>query len=761
MTALAFTPSIAIAGFGDPATGKPYRIRYASTDTVSSSVSPALILTAWPESVGDRIDFGELQRSVSTFAFECDAKRSSIGAALLSFLFQAQPQPWGGLLEDISDTDTAIKVVKILGETAPSPGTSIYFEREVMVLDSISWNASGWYDCTVDRGQFGTEAEPHMAGDVDDRYVYSRNPIADSREVWVYDLDVDAGTEQLVWSGMLEQPVRSVGNLRLNAIDALGGVRGTQLGRGRLSFPGAVLREDEHEQLWIDTAGQAIIPPGMVMPDNRRIVVSDGDVVLTTAVRPPTSERGDRVSLAFGSSGYVRTAEAFLTERKTGELTLSECLIAGDDGHPYEDWCMVRDENDELSCHPVDIVLNILTSTGKATWDYSGSHTVGPNGDFDWLPRHWGLGIPSAQVDSDSFLELRDSFLFSELRCPGFIVHEELVDAAEIIKRLLQPLMAFLTIDSEGRFALRSLLDIGQASALSIGDTDLAEPPIEQPWSAHELYSRAIINVGRRGLDTNPLFISMETGLGDIEQNRYPKGRSPLTVECPDYADPESATVPVANIIALRRVNRLRQSMVVGRLPPYVLRLKPMATRLVSGDIIEATLTSQVGPDGTWGIVAHKCLVVSAEMDTRNRTQLVTVVDLSPVYRADKRVAPSWRIYSVTSNTQFVVEASRFSAADRSEWVDGNTYELWSVAGVLRSTDGAATGSINAVTGLVTLTAAWTASGSPVTPAAGDVVRIARYDGGPAIGDWLDQAYVADSDAELGTSGDDPHRWGW
>jgi len=758
MTAIPLTCSIALAGWGSAVDGLPYRLRAKARNTVSDSVVPAAILMSWPDSVGDEIGFKDISRAVASFAFSCSGLHSAAGLSLLEFLYQASPAPWGALWAWCTAAATTVYVSPILGETVPVAPFALYLEREVMLCTHIAVHYTGdYYVLTVDRGVFGSEASAHTALETSDRYVYAKNPIVESREVTVYDLDVDADTEAVFWTGLLEQPALRGGELRLSALDQLGLLRGVRLGRDRMTWPGAVV---SREAPW----PVAIRPPtraaarGALLADAQHIVVSDGESVYLAAVKPYLS--GGGVYDLGQIPGSV--AEAYGTTRKLGPVTLRECLVAGDAGHLYEAWCTVRDDAGDLSCHPLDIVACILQSSGTATWPYGGSHAPGDAGDWDWLGRTWGLGITDARLDWAAIHALRELGLYRDLRCPSFIVAApELPSVADLLQRLLAPLMCFPAMTPGGKLTIRSLLDYQGAADLTITDASLTGPAQaeEQPYSIGELFSTVALKLGRRGLTDEATRTIYDTGHAEAEENRYPLGRDIAELDCGDYGDPVTGDVALSQADALRRLNRLRYLLLCSRLPVYVARLRPVA-RVTSGCTVDATLSAVVGPDGAWGITAHRCVVIGAEMASETRVQTLRLLDLYPLMRATHYVAPSWLVAAVTSYTVFDVAPYQYSSGDVARWVTDAHYDLWSAAGVLRSTDGAVTGHATGGVG-IELDAEWYAGGVKVTPAPGDVVRIASYDVAKSFGEWLTAAYIADAKAELGADSDAAHRWGW
>jgi hypothetical protein len=763
MTAISLTVSLAIAGWGDPTTGLPYRLRAKSRSTVGGTVVPAAILESWPDSVGDQVGFGDLSKTVASMGFAVGGLHSAAGLSLLRFLYQAAPPPWGALITDVTKVATSIHVARILGEVLPVAPCVLYLEREVLLCSNIALHYSGtYYVCTVTRGAFGSSASTHSSRELADRYIYDRNPIADSREVVLYDLDVDDDTETVVWTGLLEQPNRAGGTVQLSALAELGMLQGVRLGRDRAVWAAADVSREYPLNVSVDTNHCRARMRSSLAPDGRYVVASDGEAVYRGMLHPALDSGSPGALLKFAEGDLDPAFESFGTKRKLGRVTLRECLIAGDAGHPYEDWCAVRNDTGQLSCHPLDIAACILESSGTATWDNGDGHQVGDAGVWDWLGKCWGIGLTSFRMDWAGIRTLRGLGIYRDLRCPSFIIGAaaESPTLAEVLQRLLAPLLCFTAMTADGKVTIKSLLDYRGAADLVITDASLAGPAQAdpQPFSIGELYSSVALKLGRVGLGeaTKTVF---DTGGEDTESNRYPLGRDVAELDCGDYGDPETGVVPERQEVALQRLNRLRYLLLTSRLPVYVVRLRGIYARLPSGSTLDVTLTNVVGPDGEWGIANHRCVVIGSELATETRVQTLRLLDLYPLQRASTVVCPSWRVKGATDYTELEVEADEFSADDVANWVNDAHYDLWSSAGVLLSDDprtGMAAGGTDIV-----MDESWYSGGLKLMPAAGMVIRLASYDVVKSYGEWPDATYIADVNAELGTAEDPAHRWGW
>ena len=770
------TLSIAIAGFGDPTTGLPYRIRALASGDVGSTVIATRILAEHPSEVASSALPREGWARQSSFSFSCRGlDRDPYGAALLSFLYQADPEPVATLAADLSDSATTVNVTTELLRSYPATPFTVYVGREAIVVGVVTGTPAF---ASMQRGAFGTVAAAHGSSAFDDRAIYTVNPIVVSREVLVYELDIDADTETLVWRGMLDPP-EGLGNglasVQCTARDAFAMLADAEIGYDRVRFTGAIAKSQVGEMFPVDPGGVYVkAPPYAVwrprpfardslnrirvpmMVDGTAVLALAGAAVSSSSVsNPPLLTSWSTIeSAANASAGYTPMHRTSIESQDKKSVSFREVLLADPD-NPYS---LVRDASGAVSGHPFDIVLNLILSTGSATWDtYAGGHTVGDNGDYDWLPACWGRAVPEAFVDVAGIELLRDSFHFKDLDASNFIIgHEdENPTVKEIITRLLHPLFVFPGVTDTGKITLYSLLPT-QSSVATITPADLAQRSAEQPWSSFERIARAIVQVGRTYPGDKYRRTIEDTEFVGITQNRYPFGVRPLDIMADHYGAPGG--VGTGTIDALSTLNYLRWRACNARLSEYILYLLPTFDRIPGGSLVTVTYPALVGDDGERGSVVDRvCLVLEARHHPRTFVQTLRVLDLYPLTRADKVTAPAWEISAVTSNTRFTVSDTRYTGGDRALWLPTARYLLFDRTGALRSTDGYATSS-GIVAGAVTLAGAWAASGSPLTPAVGDIVRIASYNNALQ---WTDKAYIGDSNAQLGSANDDAHRWGW
>lgn len=790
------TDSWGLAGWGDPDTGKPYRIRVAHGGDVSGEVRPAAILARdeggepqWPDSISTRLDIvGSWIESSSYSIKVVGLDTHEAGIALREYLWQSHPLPVAMLTADITAAATGMTVEEMPGESLPATPFNMYIGREVMRCTG-KLGGSGSYVLTVERGMYGTTATAHGSSAYDDAEIFTQNPICEGREVTVYEYDPSDDTEDTVlWRGILETPeiVDDALAMQLTARDSWAYLSERMLGEGRLELEGRMVNVRETPApLTILTDTLATVVQTSVGPfaDGEYVVLTDGEAVASVRVAATAFSAGTGPqSISWYTVGDDTNVPLMGTEPEaisasealSADLArLREVLIAD----PLSDYSLVRDSGGTRSAHPLDVLRCIWCSTGTATWAVGGSHTIGDNDDgsgsgYDWLPAHWGAGIPHDLIAHDALDALKAHPMYSQLACENLLLgadDDSLPDLPEVTRRLLQPAFLVPAYDSQMRFSVIGLHDPGpEAVTATITQADimadaegLGGPPIavrDQPWSTLQRYRRVRVDACRRGASGDHAATLLDTDIDERVRNRQPWGAPTLDVDAGDYGDPRTHRLSPSQRDALIDIGALRLAVLRDRLPEYVLTVAPWVTHLPAGSTISLTCRVLVGADAARGVTAHRCLVLESERSPSTRCQRLRVLDLYPLTRASQVVAPSWRVDSVTSTTVFTVEQTRYTDDDWATWradIDFAVH-LYDRTGALRSTDGPSQGSISS--GTVTLDDPWYASGSPITPAAGDVVEVADYD---EVSDWPELAWIAGSDATLGAAQDDPARWGY
>ncbi len=767
------TVSIALAGYGQASTGLPYRIRAAATNDVGGTVTPAPLLADWPENVLSEIDIVECWVRQSTLSFVVTGLDThEQGRELLSWSWQARPEPVGWNASAINAGDLVIYVYLRAGFSFPAPPFNAYLERECLWVTNVTpppvWFPWMPYTLDVQRGMYGTSDVAHASAESADREVFLVNPIVFSREMWVYELDTLLGTEACVWRGYMEQPemVSGLAACRFSARDAWA-CTDRKLGGARLRTTGKFYTTRSEDQQGSDSPYCTIMTspnfvtwtPPLLFGEYMPLVCRD--TVLLGRIRrvgPQGKEpqqwdhRPTSATLAYGDRVPMLGTEWPPNGHETTQV--AECFVTDADDGTGETIAvsLCKDEGGNPSDHPLDVLLCILTSTGTATTP-GGIHLAGYNGGWDWLAKHWGAGIPVDFVDTAAIVALRDS-RFLGVRMRNGLIADEDPPLPDIIRKILQPLFLLPAISSEGKLTLIDPRPQGTSAATPIAWTDVAEVVANQPWAEWEQKASVVVNLARRGLGDKFGQILEDRDIIGSRFNRYPSGAQTLTIDGGWYGHPVNHLVDVKTYQVIRKQNRFRWDLLVSRLPVYTLVLLP-GLDVAVGEHVSLTYPALIGDEGERGVTAHECLVLRVVRDWRTRVQTVALLDLYPLTRAEPVVAPSWRVAAVVDATHFTVAAAEFTANDPAQWVNGRRVDLWTAAGV-KVSDTFRSGNI--VGANVTLGAAWTSGGIPRIPIVGEVVRIATYDNRAL---WDGKAYIADSNAQLGAANDAAHRWSY
>ena len=761
MTNFALDVDITIEGFADPATGS-YRLRSALRYVDSGTA--AVILRGIPDftTAFDPIGGWSTQSSI---AICCGDLESTAGSALVSYLFQARTDPIATLDSDYAAGSTSASANLRPGQSWPSTPFLLYIGRECWKVSTVTGSANP-YTLTLSAGFGGTDEADHSSAAYADRHLYTTNQIVTGRKVTLSIVRGIPSKNFLYqrWTGQLEPDPTidaRLSTLNLSARGILVRASDRTLGRGRLRAygrvgyigagpgSGALVRARATELDYTPIRAEGTRVP---------IVSSDGAIIAPWVYSSEAVGYGGTSEWVFGppgsgSGGFTRgytpllgsTIQSPLSEAEPGEI--KEVLLA-DAGENSPSYSLVRDESGVRSDHPFDILLNIWTSTGTATYS-----TVGDNGSYDWLPAHWGAAIPVADIDVSGIEDLRNSRPFKGLRARSFLVGhgDSLPTLKEITVSLLQPILCAPAQSSEGKLTIKSVAP-GAAATHTLTDANLVIPTESQPWGGFERAAKITMNCARIGASSDYARRILDRGFAKVIQNRYPIGVPELEIDAGHYGFGPFGSGDTHRILSEQ--GALRWSLTVDRLPFYEATVRITYDDFYSvGEIVTVTHRAVIGDAGTRGVSSHTCCVISVHTDIGKMRQSLTLVDLYPLHKSSHKVAPSWRIATVTDDTHFTISPNEFTSDDTATWVDNATVTLWDRTGLRRDTSGSA----GVISGsAVTLTTAWT-NKTAVTPDPGDLVRIGTY-GSSSY--WGDYAYVADTAATLG-SGDPPHRWNW
>lgn len=747
-------------------------------------------LAAWPRAI--RTELAPLDGRVSQATIDLavtgvDQSDSAtlgvrIGKTLLEFLWGVGRRKVGRLLADVAAGDPSINIQVLPGAATPAAGDILYLGRQVLY---VSWTPSGTTSSLtvpVDHGLFLTPDEDH---DDRDPYVYSANPIGIDRELTLYELDLLTETETARFHGVIEnfKLDKNLMRLLITARDLLGRITDRNLGADRLQgkirvdpYPLDISGTSEGRIYWGFDDGD-IVPykpiyadnDGTIGPGTGKVVALEIDkhAVLLQATEVTTPSRGSwgyRHRIVGGIHARAIDGQLLDVGDKGKEYGFREILI-GDADNPHS---LFKDANGAASDHPADLLRCILASTGSATWPGGGSHTVGTNGDFDWLPKPFGLAIPDALINHDAFDALINNYPTRGLRARNFYLGQgdEDIAAGDVIFDLAIAMNGYIYLDEQGRIGARWLGDPGPDGvdatltaddiAWMRGASGGAEAGMNDQAPVYAIK----LELCQKGPGGDPQDFIKGTDLNfyEVSRRRY-QAKEDVIEATRIYGDPETHQIG-GLFLRVAQVFASRFAYTQQKLPTYDITLHNAAPRVTAGQWVTLSHPAMVEVDHTRGITEHRCLVLSADWAPETGRQQLRVVDWAPISQWDTTIAPSWRIAAVASDTVFDIEDAEFSAVDDlTHWRDAASgsyvVTLWTANGLRRDTNGAE-GTLTA--NEVTLAAAWD-DGAPVTPAVGDIVRIVPYD---SASDWYatrKYTAIANNNPTLGAGGDDAHLW--
>lgn len=790
MTIVATTYGVEISGFGVISGATP--LRYLLTSRISPSITKyesAPIIAKFPSVVSTRVNILNSTCDMGTFRFKVGlTDQSPVARELRNWVFQSRPERSGLVYSAIDSTTDPVT----FGVSLESPSVgfaanqAIYIGREALKINSVTAPSGGFQILTCSRAIFGTAKQFHDAGPLDDRDIYLVNPVVLGREVTIFDIDIhDPNVSSPIWRGIIDSVNFDEGLSMIDVAcrDTFATYGRRKVGEGRSEIFGVVynppardasetvfvtIDESDFSTLSSDESTTGLLISGETTPATlpeipydtysgyRAYIQSDCIVLMYGTIRFYSSgfrsdswnALGDGVPTLLGT-----VCENDETQNKSKEL-LRECLVASKGtvsaliNESTPNVSHFADENGDQSFHPCDIFLCLLTSTGTASWE-GVVRTSGNNGDWDWLPSYWGLGVPENLVDSDGIKALRDGYLRGA-SCEALVIGEEKKseDANKVFEKLLSPMLVFPCLNEEGLITLKQFRDVPlNAVVANIGDGDLVDYVQRQPYSTQERIDVVKVKACERPGEKNAVTFINADGAGK-RAKRYPFGSKDLTVDAGWYGDPVSQDVSTVSDL-LREVNSLRYLYVSDRLPEYTVEVRAGLPLIPAGSYISLTCRAIVAPGGSRGITNARCFVKSSSRNTGDRSQTLDLINVSQMTKADSYVSPSMLVDTgAHTTTSFLVDLDRFSSDDPSYFEIGDVVSLYDARGVRKS---AADGTISGKLG----TSFTLAPGFSVAPVAGDIIRLPDY--ADRVSSQEIYSWIADIDGTL--DGDDADRW--
>lgn len=561
----------------------------------------------------------------------------------------------------------------------PTSSSPFYLPRETVLA-----TRSGATLTVSRRGAYRSQARPFTGGEVSAGYngeLVTDYPRAlHSRRVWLYwSLDGDDATDGvLLFSGVVREVEWQAG--------------GTVLALGCDDWQGSLARP-----IFTDLGSDPKIEEDATITWIERSAT--GGVGFTTGIDLSGLSDGD----VFGLRGLSKNEPTafLLTRDSTRDLTFNGVPIAGAYGVRLQSMliapkdaqfspasalaykfnvlanCTATNDTSRFTggggnypaMHPLVVLLHILTSTGEA----------GANGDFDTLPKSWGLAIPEGDVDTASFFRLIRQTPHFEAQ---LLIPEPVANAREwIVANLLKPFGFYL------RPELGSVVSVGSvyaptpnevSAAVAITTDDLAREPDgrirlpEGPMLRPDLMVSTIVARHSPALVDDKFepqrtqVFRMAAALSDLED--YPNARR-IELDLMSFHDrrtPGGLTGFVVRYPLTAHVEALLTAYADRFLtPPTVIRVTVPITKITIdvGDIVALTLDNLPSPfAASRGISARYVEVLQKSVDlVTNTVTLELGLTLDRILRA-RFIAPAASITAWNAGTlTLTVNASDFT----------------------------------------------------------------------------------------------------
>jgi hypothetical protein len=480
-----------------------------------------------------------------------------------------------------------------------------------------------------------------------------------------------------------------------------------------------------------EAPGQLAAPDYPVVDGHQRFHARLGDQLVEVRYTPATGEF--RVEYWGLLDTPLPTEDD--AEQVQGRWSFWDVVLTAPDpgGLPVQRF---TDEGGNPFCHPALLALATITSTGAAV---SGAT---PNGGWDCLPATWGAGVPEADVDVDSFLDLAGAAA-AAVQFPRLVLGwkgepQRLRDWLET--DVMGPLGWFLYLDEAGRIAAGALREQYPGDVwpeLTEEDDILRDGHVVLVRLAGQLDTTTSYQTWRLDFDwvtDQPRRILRYRHAQVIE--RSAENDTDITRELRGLA-PSSDAQFIIRSLALTFA-RFWTS------PPSALGVTIDIRRLATSVTDGVLFSCQLVPNhwtGERGFVRHPCAVVSRAIDLqRSRIRLTLLPLPTPNVRlvAPSALVTGWDAATLT----LTLSENRYTSPDAPAgapvrdalgFVEGNKLRLHNLSGVVLANNVPAVAVVEPgapdVLHELQLTEAFTMGGVPVDPT-GRVIGFCRYQGG-------------------------------
>ena len=403
-----------------------------------------------------------------------------------------------------------------------------------------------------------------------------------------------------------------------------------------------------------------------------------------------------------------------------------------------------------ITINPVDVILQVLMSTG----------TPGLNGVYDTAPAEVGMGIPAAQIDMDSFTTIGDRLYSRFIAAITVFIDEQ---SSGTLKEWLSALcrgysLAIVTTQS-GLLRLVDMVEEEQTGAKTLTVSDIIGPvrvsydisPGTSVSSISTTFPTPFVRPAIEDSSGDDLIVESSPGSAFVDGILIEDKIEPHT---DIYNQQEGGTLSLLRRIGSGSSAKVETEFALYKNHSQRDALRQRFTRILTqnagvgarfsvdvdpdfdaviGDVLKVTIDELPDPQNSGaGMSAAYCRVEDRIHEYRptgrNPRDTITLRVFGTSDPTPLSWSPSGQVSSVTSATDFDLVANEFkSAADTSDaetFADGAKVHIYDQNLVLRSTVSA--GTVNTASGNnLTLSAAATNGGGPVTPSVGDIVLYA------------------------------------
>lgn len=433
---------------------------------------------------------------------------------------------------------------------------------------------------------------------------------------------------------------------------------------------------------------------------------------------------------------------------------------------------VARRNDGAIRINPVEVVLQVLASTGTGANDY-GFTAFGMASNYDVAPGQVGMGVPASQVDLVSF-----AAVWSAL--DGLSVTNCYVTASDtdnlagwLDSHILRPYSLALVQTMRGQWRIVDMAAVdGRYDGLFVLDRNYvytdpgARPRIE--WAQNTAQSIQAIRCrwqvpnrfGFAAVRDVDIFVN------GTRSDRFGSAKlyglvtpETLLIDCPVSLGDDSESAAVL-------VDRYRALVGAMYRPMPVVRWRGNRTAATPdiGDLVSVEIENVPAPLGTrsaGGATTTLARVTDAKWDhltdTVDYTAVIISTDATGII--PRAWAPAANVTAVASDTALTLSTGAYvvnprpgdvMTNDLSPLNSGDQLLLMTRNLTLRSTDGPATiATLNTTTGALTIASAWQAGAVDITPAVDDIVIpcdwttaplandiFAYQDGGAASRSW-------------------------